>query len=97
MFCFVTLCYTGHIMSGPEQILSRVVTEVYSPLYQLAVGITVVYFLYGAAKYVVDLNNPEKQTFGKSHLFYGLIGLFIVLSVGGILNAFREFFGGLFQ
>ena len=84
-------------MSGPEEILSRVVTEVYSPIYQLIAGITVVYFLYGAARYVFDLNNPERQTFGRSHLLYGMIGLFIVLSVGGILKAFEQYFGGLFQ
>jgi hypothetical protein len=86
-------------MTESEQILSRVVTEIYSPLYQLAAGVAIVYFIYGAAKYVYDLNtsNAEQQTFGRSHLFYGAIGLFIVLSVGGILNVFRDFFGGWLQ
>jgi hypothetical protein len=84
-------------MTG-DQILSKVVTEIYTPIYQIAVGIAVVYFLFGAAKYVFDLNNPEKKTTGRSHLFWGTVGLFIILSVGGILSAFNGLLGGdMFQ
>ncbi len=83
-------------MSG-EQILSNVVTEIFSPLYQAVVGVAILYFLYGVAKYVLDLNNPEKQTFGKSHLLWGMVGLFIILSVGGILSALNESLGGMFK
>jgi hypothetical protein len=83
-------------MTG-EQILSNVVTEIYTPLYQIVAGIAIIYFLYGAAKYVVDLNNPEKITTGRSHLFWGTIGLFIILSVGGIISAFNSTLGGMFQ
>lgn len=83
-------------MSG-EQILSNVVTEIFSPLYQAAVGVAILYFLYGVAKYVLDLNNPEKQTFGRSHLLWGMVGLFIILSVGGILSALNNALGGMFK
>ena len=83
-------------MSG-EQVLSSVITEIYSPIYQAVVGVSIVYFFYGVAKYLMDLNNPEKQTFGKSHLLYGMIGLFIILSVGGILEFLSGMFNGLFQ
>jgi hypothetical protein len=84
-------------MDDTETILSLVITEIYSPIYKLAVAVSAVYFMYGVAKYVMDLNNPQKQTFGRSHLLYGLIGLFIVLSVGGIMGIFRDLFGGFFQ
>jgi TRAP-type C4-dicarboxylate transport system permease small subunit len=83
-------------MSG-EQVLSSVITEIYEPIYQAVVGVSIIYFIYGAAKYVLDLNNPEKQTFGKSHLLYGMIGMFIILSVGGILDFLSGIFNGLFQ
>jgi hypothetical protein len=80
-----------------DQILSNVATYIFSPVYQIVVGISIVYFLYGAAKYVIDLNNPEKQTFGRSHLLWGMVGLFIILSVGGILNALNGTIGTMFQ
>ncbi len=86
-------------MSGDltgEQVLENIVTEIFSPLYQLAVALAILYFLYGVFKFIVDMNDPEKKNFGKSHLLYGLIGLFIILSVGGILKFFSGMFGGVF-
>lgn len=84
-------------MSNSEQVLSNVVTEVFSPLYQLVVGISILYFLYGVMMYVIDLNNPEKKTDGRSHLLWGTIGLFMILSVGGILEIFKGAIGGMFK
>lgn len=80
-----------------DQILSNLIREFFTPLYQLAVGVSIIYFLYGVAKYVLDLNNPEKKTFGRSHLLWGTVGLFIILSVGGILRALNDVLGGMFK
>lgn len=83
-------------MRNGDDILSKVVTQVFSPLYQLAVGVAILYFLYGGFKFMLDLNDPEKKNKGKEHLLYGTIGLFIILSVGGILQLFNTFFDGMF-
>lgn len=85
-------------MTG-EQVLSNIVTEFFSPLYQIVVAIAVVYFMYGVARYMYDLNasNAQEQNFGRSHLLWGMVGLFIVLSVGGILKLFDQVFGGFFK
>jgi hypothetical protein len=84
-------------MNNSETILSNVITEIYSPIYQLVAAISVVYFVYGVARFIIEFNNPEQQTQGRSHLLYGSLGLFIVLSVGAILSYFGEIFNGLFQ
>jgi hypothetical protein len=82
-------------MTG-EQVLENVVTEIFSPLYQLAVALAILYFLYGVFKFIIDLNDPEKKNNGKGHLLWGLVGLLIILSVGGILRFFNDMFGGMF-
>ncbi len=84
-------------MSGPEQVLSSVVTEIFSPIYQAVVGVSIVYFFYGVAKYIFDMNNPEKKTNGRSHLLWGTVGMFIILSVGGILQVLSGFSTGVFK
>lgn len=84
-------------MSEPEEVLSNLITEVFSPIYQAVIGVTILYFLYGVMKYVFDLNNPEKQTFGRSHLLWGSVGLFIVFTVGGVLGMFENIFGSMFK
>jgi hypothetical protein len=86
-------------MPEADTFLQNVITELFSPMYQLAVGITILYFLYGVARYVIDLNtsNAERQAGGRRHLLYGMLGLFIVLSVGGIFKMLDGVFGGLFK
>lgn len=76
--------------------LQNVITEIFNPLYQLAVGIATVYFFYGVYNFIMSMNDPQKKNIGKSHLLYGVIGLFIILSVGGILKFSNEILGGMF-
>lgn len=79
----------------PNALLQMIVTEIVSPVYKLAVAIAFVYFLYGVLKYMHDMRNPQDKNTGKAHLLWGMIGLFIIFSVGGILSFFEDIFGGL--
>ncbi len=79
-----------------EQVLQSVIANVFSPLYQLAVGISFIYFLYGVFRFIIDMNDPERKNIGKGHLLWGTVGLFIIFSVGGILRLYNDIFGGLF-
>ncbi len=79
-----------------DDILQKLATEIFSPLYQLIVAIAFLYFLYGVAKFIYDMKNPQEKNTGKQHLLWGLIGLFIIFSVGGILSMFEGIFGSLF-
>ena len=81
---------------NPDDVLSKVMSEVFTPLYELAVGIAVLYFLYGIMMFMINLQDPEKKNIGKQHLLWGTIGLFIILSVGGILSLFNSIFDGMF-
>ncbi len=84
------------IING-EAVFQGVITQIFNPLYQLITALAVVYFLFGVAKFIYDINNPEKKTDGKNHLLWGLFGLFIILSLGGILPFFISIFGGAFK
>lgn len=84
-------------MNDGELVMQKIVTEFFSPLYQIVAACAVVYFLYGAAKFIYDMNNPEEKNTGKQHLLWGLVGLFIIFSVGGILQFFNSYFGGIFS
>ncbi len=78
-----------------DVILGKIVTEIFSPLYQLVAAITFIYFLYGVAKFIYDMRNPAEKNTGKDHLLWGMVGLFIILSVGGVLSLFGSIFGEL--
>jgi hypothetical protein len=81
---------------GADTILQKIGTEIFEPLYQFVVVISVLYFLYGVAKFVYDMRNPTEKNTGKQHLLWGMVGLFIILSVGGILKIFESVFGSMF-
>lgn len=92
-----TVVAYADVAANGELVLQKVVSEIFSPLYQLAVGIALVYFFYGVAKFIYDMNDPEKKNFGKSHLLWGLVGLFIIFSVGGIIEGSNSILGGMFS
>lgn len=79
-----------------EVILQNVIREIFTPLYQFVVAIAFLYFLYGVVKFIHDMRNPEEKNTGKAHLLWGMIGLFIILSVGPILKLFASFFDNTF-
>ncbi len=79
-----------------EQVLENVVSYILSPLYELVVVCTVIYFLYGVLVFMANGDDAEKKNQGKQHMLYGTIGLFIILSVGGILKVFNDVFSGVF-
>lgn len=79
-----------------DQLLGNITREIFSPLYQLAVAVAFIYFLYGVVKFINAMRNPEEKNTGKAHLLWGMVGLFIILSVGPILKLFASFFDNTF-
>ena len=63
------------------------------PLIALLSGIALLFFLYGAAEYIMNAANDQGREQGKKHLFYGIIGLVIMLSAYTILSIAAGTFG----
>lgn len=89
-------------MQSGDQVLANTIEFIFSPLYQLAVACASIYFLYGVFMFLWQVKNPEggdtqKRNEGKSHMLWGLVGMFIILSVGGIIKLANDSIGGVFQ
>jgi len=57
-----------------------------NPLIILLFALAVVYFLYGLARYLLSPENEEIRKSSKSHMLWGIIGMFIMVSVFGIMT-----------
>ena len=57
-----------------------------NPLITLLFALAVVYFLYGLARYLLFSDNEEIRKTSKDHMIWGVIGMFIMVSVFGILS-----------
>ena len=82
------------VVSATDGLLEKAITYLLNPLYQIAVVVAFLYFLFGVTFLLFQMNNPEKREEARAHLLYGIIGLFIILSVGAILKFFNDIVGG---
>ena len=57
-----------------------------NPLIILLFVLAVVYFVYGLVRYLLYPDNEEIRKSSKSHMLWGIIGMFIMVSVFGIMS-----------
>lgn len=67
-------------------ILNRIKAEIVIPVIELLFILALVYFLWGVVQYILNMNSPAERQNGQRHMFWGIIGLAIMLSVFGIIN-----------
>ncbi len=60
---------------------------------KLLIGFAVVGFLYGVLQYVFSGGNEEKRTEGIKFMTYGIVGLFVMVSVWGLVTILTGTFG----
>lgn len=67
---------------------AKFLTEIVSPLLGFFTAAAFVFFLYGAVKFLIARanNDPEGIDKGKKHLIWAGLGLFIMVSLFGILT-----------
>ncbi len=49
-------------------------------------------FIWGIIKYFLNPENEEERKKGKSYMLWGLVALFVMISVWGLVNVFSETF-----
>ncbi|MFA6251688.1 MAG: hypothetical protein WC603_03635 [Candidatus Paceibacterota bacterium] len=59
---------------------------VINPIIILIFALAVVIFVYGLIKYLLSPDNEEVRKSSKSHMLWGVVGMFIMVAVFGIMN-----------
>jgi hypothetical protein len=67
-------------------LLDNLKTEIIVPGISLLFALALIYFFWGVVQYIINLNNPAGRTDGQRHMFWGIVGLAIMLSAFGIVN-----------
>jgi uncharacterized membrane protein YidH (DUF202 family) len=73
--------------------IGNVDSVIINPLISFLFALAILFFLYGVLKFVLNQENEEKKTEGKSHMLWGIIGIVIMLGVWTILNIVLNTFG----
>lgn len=56
-------------------------------------ALAILYFIYGIVTYVIQADNDAKRTEGRKFMIYGIIALFVMVSVWGLVNILNTTFG----
>ncbi len=73
-------------MQEADALLNKIIQSIANPAIKLMLAIAVMVFLYGIVEFILGANNEEKRNVGRQHIIWGLIGLFIIVSVFGIMR-----------
>lgn len=66
-----------------------------SNLVPVIIGLTVITFLWGLAKFILAAGDEKKIQDGKNLMVWGIIGIFVMVSVWGIVRiVYGSFFSG---
>jgi len=80
-------------MNATVALVNKFVTYVIDPLMLVLFACSFFLFMYGMVRFLWDMKEGRPDPQGKPHLLYGIIGMLIIVSVGGIINFLASTFG----
>lgn len=86
---------TIYAASNASDLISSINQKILNPIIGLMFGLALVVFLYGVIEFIAGSANEEKRKIGKQHMLWGIIGLFIMVSVFGIINLILTFLNSI--
>lgn len=77
---------TPPIPASVKTFVGKISTEILNPLIALMFAVATMYFFYGIAVYIWNPDNEEAREKGRIGMFWGIIGMFVMVSVFGIMK-----------
>jgi hypothetical protein len=73
-----------------DQFILNLANVILNPLIRLMFAVALVVFLWGIIEYIKGAGSPDSREQGTKHIIWGLVGLFIMVSVYGIITLFKN-------
>ena len=84
----------------PVVVFAQDITGVISKLFELVnvampvvIGLALLFFFWGVAIYILNEGNAEKKGQGRSIMLWGVIAIFVILSIFGLVKMLQNTFG----
>ncbi len=85
MLPLLTIVYSASAADSTiNSIVSRIVDNIVQPALAVLLSVTILVFIWGL--YGLFLGDEDKRNQSKNHILYGVIGIFIMISVYGIIR-----------
>jgi hypothetical protein len=69
-----------------DELLQKAVVQIVNPIIQVLFAVALVMFVYGIFEFIRGADQPEVRTTGQKHMLWGIVGLFIMISVFTIIR-----------
>lgn len=76
-----------------KDLIEKMISSVLKPIIPFVVSLTVVYFLYGTAMYIMYAGDANKRDEGRKAMLRGIFALFIMACFWGIAKILVNTFG----
>jgi hypothetical protein len=76
-----------------KAVMSAIVGSIIDPIVLLIFSVGIFLFTWGLVVFLLKLDNPEERKKGVQHMLWGILGVFIMATVFGIINIITETFG----
>ena len=87
-----SLIPVAHAQTVPG-IADKIVSLLSGSVIPIIFGIATIVFLWGVVQFITAGGNEEKRKEGRKFIIYGLVGLFVMVAVWGIVNVLIGFLG----
>lgn len=74
-------------------LFDRVICILRFSLWPLLISMAVIVFVIGVVKYIAGADEEAKRTEGRNFMIYGLVALFVMVSVWGLVGVLQGTFG----
>lgn len=82
-FGLINVAYADTDIAG---LVKRVNQYILNPFIGLLFAVALAYFIYGVFEFLANADSEDARTTGKSHMLWGIIGMFIMMGVFGIMQ-----------
>lgn len=80
-------------METLQNFIQKIGTVVINPIIQVLFGAALVIFLWGVWEFIKGADSPDARSKGVQHIFWGVIGMTIMVAVFGIIRILLNTFG----
>lgn len=70
----------------------RIINDIIKIAVPLVIGLAVLVFLWGVLRYVITTDEDKKKE-GKSLMLWGIVGIFVMVSIWGLVGILQNTFG----
>jgi len=85
----------SHLTTNADTLLNNIADKILNPLIGLMISIALLLFIYGVIEFIYGADNEDKRNQGKQHIIWGVVGLFIMVGVFGLIRIIINFWASI--